>query len=160
LSIEIGTKTNSVSWSVMELNFNPNFYKIEVDQARLNVRLIEGYFKHKLNWACGVTITNTCLSMRIQLEQKITVKPWQLSKTRLILSGQYYTVLKVSCKEALVDVIVLNTCRGGAAIEATGCPKYHAYGKILSVFLPNCQASIDLPVFPLVTAGIARGRGR
>jgi len=126
LSLEVGTETNSVSWSVMELNFNPNFYKIEVDQARLNVRLIEGYFKHQLIWGDGVTITNTCLSMRIQLEPKITVRPWELSKTRLILSGQYYTVLKVSCKEALVDVIVLNTCRGGPAIEVAGCPKYHA----------------------------------
>jgi len=124
LYLEIGNDTDSLSWPVMELGYPPNFYKIIVDQQAVNIRMISGFLCSQITWTTGVNVTNNILDIPVEMSDLITIKPWELSKARLIMTGSYYAVLQVVTKKEMIDVIVLQCRRLGTATSAAACPSY------------------------------------
>ena len=108
LILEIGDGKRTFRAQVLELAFNANAYRFEVDSAGVQLRCHEMFCTALIYWTDGLVIHNVILDLPVVMSSKITIAPWNVTKIREIMRGHHYVILRVRKFEGEeVEVVIL-----------------------------------------------------
>jgi len=95
LILEIGDGKRNFKAQVLELAFNANAYRFEVESAGVQLRCHEMFCTALIYWTDGLVIHNVILDLPVVVSSKITIAPWNVTKIRKIMQGLHYVILRV-----------------------------------------------------------------
>ena len=109
LVLEIGSLTNTYSWIIGELPYNPNQYRFSVSKGNF-VACYTGFcFGGLFKWTGALNVTDIALGRVVQLTQDIWIRPGYATAVAGLVNGDNYHALLIIMDDELriSEIIVL-----------------------------------------------------
>ena len=110
LIIELSDIKKKFIWKLHNLSLNPGNYRFIVNQQAVSIKLTQLFLSGILSWGNCVTIQNKALSLNIPIKSQVIVYPWEITKLRMLLMGEFYLVIYVNdVDNDVVETVVIKT---------------------------------------------------
>ena len=110
LIIELSDIKKKFIWKLQHLSLNPGNYRFIVNQQAVSIKLTQLLLSGILSWGNCVTIQNKALSLNIPIKSQVIVYPWEITKLRMLLMGEFYLVIYVNdVDNDVVETVVIKT---------------------------------------------------
>ena len=108
LVLEIGSLTNTYSWIIGELPYNPNQYRFSVSKGYFVARYTGFCFGGLLKWSGALNVTDIALGRVTTLTQDIWIRPWYATAVAgLVNSENYHALLTVMNDDLSISEIIV-----------------------------------------------------